>query len=81
MACDGDGLQYGRLWFLGEASAPMLPGSRKWFAGFGNGGQRLWVMPDADLTVVSTSGGYNQPDQGIMPNRIWREIVLANLLH
>jgi CubicO group peptidase (beta-lactamase class C family) len=49
-------------------------------AGFGNGGQRLWVMPDAGLAVAVLSGNYNAPDQSMTPLRVWREIVLANLL-
>jgi CubicO group peptidase (beta-lactamase class C family) len=75
----GAKLEYGRLWFLGEISAPALPGAHRWIAGFGNGGQRLWVLPDAELVVVSLSGAYNQPDTWITPWRIWRDIVLKNL--
>jgi CubicO group peptidase (beta-lactamase class C family) len=77
----GDGLDYGRLWFLGAASAPGLAGGAKpWMAGFGNGGQRLWLMPDAGVVCVSLSGHYNAADAWITPNRVWREIVLANLV-
>jgi CubicO group peptidase (beta-lactamase class C family) len=76
----GDGLHYGRLWFLGEAPTPALSGERNWAAGFGNGGQRLWLMPDAGVVVVIYSGHYNEWDAWVTPNRVWREIVLANLV-
>jgi CubicO group peptidase (beta-lactamase class C family) len=75
----GDGLEYGRLWFLGEAPVPAFAGVRKWIGGFGNGGQRLWLMPDAELAVVVFSGNYNARDGWVTPARIWREIVTANL--
>ncbi|MCF3640876.1 beta-lactamase family protein [Rhizobium sp. TRM95111] len=75
-----DGLGYGRLWFTAEAPVPALGGSRRWAAGFGNGGQRLWLMPDADLATVVFSGNYNAPDAWVSPTRVWREIVLANLV-
>jgi CubicO group peptidase (beta-lactamase class C family) len=75
----GDGRDYGRLWYLGTMATPALAGPRRWIAGFGNGGQRLWLMPDAKLAVVIHCGNYNTPDQWVAPVRIWREIVLANL--
>ena len=75
----GDGLAYGRLWFIGEAATTALPdGEHRWIAGFGNGGQRLWLMPDAGIAAVIYSGKYNTPDAWVTPTRIWREIILAN---
>ena len=73
-------IEYGRLWYLGQGSAPAFAGPRRWMAGFGNGGQRLWLMPDAGLAVAILCGSYNAPDQWVTPLRVWREIVLANLL-
>jgi CubicO group peptidase (beta-lactamase class C family) len=72
-----EGLEYGCLWFLGKALLSGEP--RRWMGGFGNGGQRLWIMPDADLALVVTAGDYNSPDSWVSPTRVWREIVLANL--
>lgn len=76
----GDGLHYGRQWFLGEApvggfAAPPRP----WIGAFGNGGQRLWLMPSARVNLTILAGNYNAPDAWIFPTRVWREIVLPNL--
>lgn len=76
-AATDDGLGYGYFWFLGEA--PVLGVPKPWMAGFGNGGQRLWLMPEADIACVIFSGNYNAPDAWVSPTRVWREIILANL--
>jgi CubicO group peptidase (beta-lactamase class C family) len=73
------GLKYGRLWYIGEDATAVLPGKRRWLAGIGNGGQRLYLMPDAELATVVLCGAYNRPDQSQAPSRIWREIILGNL--
>jgi CubicO group peptidase (beta-lactamase class C family) len=78
----GDGLDYGRLWFLGQSDVPAASGPRRWAAGFGNGGQRLCLCPDADVAAVIFAGQYNRRATAwITPARIWAEIVLANLVH
>jgi CubicO group peptidase (beta-lactamase class C family) len=75
-----DGLDYGRLFFLGEAPVPAFGGPKSWIGCFGNGGQRLWLMPDAGLACVILAGAYDQPDNWVTPTRVWREIVLRNLV-
>ncbi|MDQ1081112.1 serine hydrolase [Pseudoroseomonas cervicalis] len=75
----GDGLHYRRLWYQGGGHVPALGGPRPWLGAFGNGGQRLYLMPAAKLAMVCFCGLYDQPEQGVTPLRIWREIVLANL--
>jgi CubicO group peptidase (beta-lactamase class C family) len=77
MVATGDGLSYGYFWFLDEA--PVLGAPKPWVAGFGNGGQRLWLMPALGIACVIYSGAYNALDAWVSPTRIWREIVLANL--
>jgi CubicO group peptidase (beta-lactamase class C family) len=66
-------VRYGRLWYIGET------GARRWIAGFGNGGQRLYAIPELDVACVVFCGAYDQPDQNVTPGRIWREIVIASL--
>ncbi|MFI6499949.1 serine hydrolase domain-containing protein [Nonomuraea typhae] len=44
-----DGTGYGYQWYLGDT----------WRAAFGNGGQRLYLVPDQDLVVAITAGEYN----------------------
>lgn len=75
----GDGWHYGRLWFLDEAAVPALDGPKAWVGGVGNGGQRLWLMPEAGIACVIYSGNYNQWDSWMTPMRVWSEIILANL--
>ncbi len=74
------GLAYSRLWYLGESPVPAFGRRLGWAAGFGYGGQRLWVMPEADLAVVTFCGEYGKPDFWLTPDRIWGEIILPSLV-
>lgn len=67
-----DGLGYGYQWWLGQGRVD----GRHWFAGFGNGGQRVVVVPDLDLVVAILAGNYNQPDAWQVSVRIMAEILL-----
>lgn len=55
----GDGLQYGYQWWAGKVDA--MDAQHDWSAGFGNGGQRLFLVPDLDMLIVMTAGDYNKP--------------------
>ena len=61
-------LYYGYHWWLG----PQPTNGPRWVAGFGNGGQRLFVMPQFDLLVVIVAGNYNQPDA-------WKVLLLVRV--
>lgn len=74
----GDGLQYSRSWFLLDTPAPAFKTPQKTMSGFGNGGQRLFLMPAAGLVCVVFGGRYDEMDSRIYPTRMWREIVLGN---
>lgn len=55
-------LFYGQQWWMGRSMAQEK--EVKWIAAMGSGGQRLFIVPDRDLVVMTTSGLYFQPRQG-----------------
>ncbi|MGI9449198.1 MAG: serine hydrolase domain-containing protein [Geminicoccaceae bacterium] len=70
-----DELEYGYQWWLGQGRKD----GRRWIAGFGNGGQRLVVIPDLDLVVVVMAGNYNRPDAWKVAVKLMRDIVLPSI--
>jgi CubicO group peptidase (beta-lactamase class C family) len=67
-----DGLDYGYQWWLGRSPEP-------WIAGFGNGGQRLSIIPGRDLVVVVMAGNYNAPDSWKLPTAVVNEVLVPAL--
>ena len=66
---------YGYQWWTGHV---LWKGQRlAWSAGFGNGGQRLFVLPELDITMAITAGGYNA--SGINSNvlRLFANVVAS----
>ncbi len=51
-----DGTQYGYQWWTG--TVPWKGRPLAWRAAFGNGSQRIFIVPELDLTVVVTAGAY-----------------------
>ena len=70
----GDGLHYGYQWWLGEVAA--RGEDHSYVAGFGNGGQRLFVVPSLDLVVAMTAGNYGEPEQRLS-NVLFRQIAAS----
>ena len=70
-------VRYGYQWWL--ASSGVGDRGVPWIAAFGNGGQRLFVLPELELVVVVTAGNYNQPDQWRMPLAVLNQFVLPAL--
>jgi CubicO group peptidase (beta-lactamase class C family) len=68
-------LSYGYQWWLGHTL--LKDRDLHWTAGFGYGGQRLFVQPDLDLVVAVTAGEYADPQQrGAIPFAIFGQHVL-----
>jgi CubicO group peptidase (beta-lactamase class C family) len=65
---------YGYQWWLGRT---LRHGAElTWAAGYGIGGQRLFVVPTLDLVVMISSGLYGRPLQFALPNDIFTRVVL-----
>ena len=78
--------RYGYQWYLGHfgftaAAGPGWSRNRleAFHGAYGNGGQRLWVVPGLDLVVAVVCGNYDTPEQWIPPTRVLREVVLPRL--
>jgi CubicO group peptidase (beta-lactamase class C family) len=79
--------RYGYHWYLGSFSY-LVPTAPRWdrnrlqrsWSAIGNGGQRLYVFPDLQLSIAITAGNYDGADQSIPPTRVAREIVLPSAL-
>ena len=70
---------YGYFWWTGNSELAGTGGALPWYAGFGNGGQRLFVLPAAGIVLVTFFGNYDQPDSWLPPNRLWNEVILPAL--
>jgi CubicO group peptidase (beta-lactamase class C family) len=70
-----EGLDYGYQWWLGRLSES----GRPWVAGFGNGGQRVVVVPELSLVIVIMAGNYNQPDQSDTPFAVLHRFLVPAL--
>jgi CubicO group peptidase (beta-lactamase class C family) len=68
---------YGYSWWMGRS----LTGDAevKWIAGMGLGGQRLFIVPDLDIVVMSTSGLYGSPRQGQGALDVLNDFVIPSI--
>jgi CubicO group peptidase (beta-lactamase class C family) len=71
-------VRYGYQWWL--AAASFGDATTPWAAAFGNGGQRVFVLPELDLVVAVTAGNYNQPENWRLPSAVLNQFVLPALV-
>jgi CubicO group peptidase (beta-lactamase class C family) len=76
--------RYGYQWYVGYIAFGKPLGwaparLELWWGAFGEGGQRLFVLPELKLVLAVTAGNYGTEDQWIPPTRVLREVVLASL--
>ena len=69
-------LTYGYQWWLGGG----WPGGLNFVGGFGNGGQRLFVVPKRDLVVVAFAGNYNRRAASRSTDKVMNELIMAPLI-
>lgn len=75
LATDVADFRYHGHWWSGTT---MWEGRRvAWDAAFGNGGQRLFVIPERDLAIVTAAGAYDEVPTGVAVNRFVQEVVAA----
>lgn len=70
-------LGYGYQWWTGHSAG----NNRKvaWTAAIGNGGQRIYVVPELDMTVVMTAGDYGSIEIHRVIGKLFDAIVAAAL--
>jgi len=68
----GNGLHYGYQWWLGT----MRKDGSRWISGFGNGSQRLVVIPSLEMVVVIMAGNYNQAEQWKLPVKLMSDYII-----
>lgn len=71
------GLRYGYHWWIGQLASTGKP----WMAAYGNGGQRLIVIPSLDMVVAILAGNYNAPDQWKMPLKVMTRVVMPGVVN
>ena len=75
-----DGTGYGYFWWRPYLNVPTASGTRRVYfdAAQGNGGQKIYIVPQYDLVAVFTAGAYNAEEAP--PNRIMVQVVLPALI-
>jgi CubicO group peptidase (beta-lactamase class C family) len=72
-ATDIAGFRYRAQWWSGTVT--WKGRELAWHAAFGNGGQRLFAVPELDLAIVTAAGAYDETPTAIAVNRFVQEVT------
>jgi len=73
----GSTLLYGYQWWMGRS---LVDGKEiKWIGAFGWGGQRIFIVPELDLVIMTTAAQYGQPKEGLAAIDILTNIVIPSV--
>ena len=64
---------YGYQWRVGSVDWKGKPIA--WAAAFGNGGQRIFIVPELDMTLVVTAGDYESEAIAVYVNQLMARVV------
>jgi len=75
-----DNTSYGYFWWRPYLNVETASGTQRvdMEAAQGNGGQKIYLLPQYDLVAVFTAGDYNS--DGAPPNKIMIRIILPALI-
>ena len=75
-----DNTDYGYFWWHPWLHVEMPDGDRHvhYSAAQGNGGQKIYILPEYDVVAVFTAGSYNEGNSA--PNQIMASVILPKLL-
>lgn len=65
--------RYGHQWWAGTVQ--WHGETLDWHGGFGNGGQRLYVIPRLDMAIVTTAGAYDEMPTAVRVNEFVQQVV------
>jgi CubicO group peptidase (beta-lactamase class C family) len=73
----GSTMFYGYQWWMGRS----LAGGKdvKWVGAFGWGAQRIFIVPELDLVMMTTAAQYGQPKEGLAAIDILSNIVIPSV--
>jgi len=74
---EGPSFMYGYFWWLADRDSPA--GSVRYAAMNGNGGNRVFVVEEHDLTVVLTKTDYNTRTMHQQAEAFFTDVIAANL--